>query len=147
MLCYNLWSFFLWKWCSITINLLFGQAWNTAVMFWASAPKCYLDILDRLQNCVCKTVDPSLSDLLESLAHIHDWLFWVYFIETVLKSAPMSLLSWFFSLAHVLSLPNMLIGSKHDYPQIYRGLCQQLLSTDLDARVCYLQIAFFWPTA
>ena len=72
MLWFGLWSFFLQKLCSISLNTLFGQAWNTAVMLWASAPKCYLDIWDRFQNCVCKAVDPSLSDSLKPLAHCRD---------------------------------------------------------------------------
>ena len=72
ILWFGLWNFFLQKLCSISLNTLFGQAWNTAVMLWASAPKCYLDILDRFQNCVCKAVDPSLSDSLKPLAHCRD---------------------------------------------------------------------------
>ena len=68
MLRFSLWSFFLQKMFSISLNILFGQPWNTAVMLWASAPKCYLNILDRLQNCVCKAVDPSLLDQLKPLA-------------------------------------------------------------------------------
>ena len=60
------------KLCSISLNTLFGQAWNTAVMLWASAPKCYLDIWDRFQNCVCKAVDLPLSDSLKPLAHCRD---------------------------------------------------------------------------
>ena len=72
ILWFGLWNFFLQKLCSISLNTLFGQAWNTAVMLWASAPKCYLDIWDRFQNCVCKAVDPSLSDSLKPLAHCRD---------------------------------------------------------------------------
>ena len=36
---------------------------------WAGAPSCYLELLDKLQKRICKTVGPSLVDSLESLAH------------------------------------------------------------------------------
>ena len=50
--------------------------------FWSSMEYCchalserskmLPDILDRFQNCVCKAVDPSLSDSLKPLAHCRD---------------------------------------------------------------------------
>ena len=36
---------------------------------WAAAPSCYLELLDKLQNRICRTVGPSLADSLEPLAH------------------------------------------------------------------------------
>ena len=36
---------------------------------YAGAPSCYLELLDKLQNRICKTVGPSLDASLESLAH------------------------------------------------------------------------------
>ena len=36
---------------------------------WAGAPSCYLDLLDRLQKQICRTVGPSLAACLEPLAH------------------------------------------------------------------------------
>ena len=36
---------------------------------WASAPSCYLDLLDKLQKRICRTVGPSLTASLEPLAH------------------------------------------------------------------------------
>ena len=36
---------------------------------WAGAPSCYLDMLDKLQKWVCRTVGPSLAAFLELLAH------------------------------------------------------------------------------
>ena len=36
---------------------------------WASAPSCYLELLDKLQNRICRTVGPSLAASLEPLAH------------------------------------------------------------------------------
>ena len=37
--------------------------------FWAGAPSCYLELLDKLQKRICRTVGPSLSACLEPLAH------------------------------------------------------------------------------
>ena len=36
---------------------------------WASAPSCYLELLDKLQKQTCRTVGPSLAASLEPLAH------------------------------------------------------------------------------
>ena len=36
---------------------------------WAGAPSCYLELLDKLQKWICKTVVPSLATSLEPLAH------------------------------------------------------------------------------
>ena len=36
---------------------------------WAGAPSCYLELLDKLQNRICRTVGPSLATSLEPLAH------------------------------------------------------------------------------
>ena len=37
--------------------------------FWTSAPSCYLELLDKLQEQICRTVFPSLTAYLEPLAH------------------------------------------------------------------------------
>ena len=36
---------------------------------WAGATSCYLELLDKLQKRICRTVGPSLAAYLESLAH------------------------------------------------------------------------------
>ena len=36
---------------------------------WAGAPSCYLELLDKLQKQICRTVGPSLATSLEPLAH------------------------------------------------------------------------------
>ena len=36
---------------------------------WASAPSYYLELLDKLQKRICRTVGPSLAASLEALAH------------------------------------------------------------------------------
>ena len=36
---------------------------------WAGVPSCYLELLDKLQKRVCRTVGPSLTASVEPLAH------------------------------------------------------------------------------
>ena len=36
---------------------------------WAVAPSCYMELLDKLQKRICRTVGPSLAASLEPLAH------------------------------------------------------------------------------
>ena len=36
---------------------------------WAGAPSCYLELLDKLQKRICRSVSPSLSASLKPLAH------------------------------------------------------------------------------
>ena len=36
---------------------------------WTDAPSCYLELLEKLQKQICKTVAPSLTASLEPLAH------------------------------------------------------------------------------
>ena len=36
------------------------------------APSCYLELLDKLQNRICRTVGPSLAVSLEPLAHLRN---------------------------------------------------------------------------
>ena len=36
---------------------------------WAGAPSCYLELLDKLQKRICRTVGPALAVSLEPLAH------------------------------------------------------------------------------
>ena len=36
---------------------------------WVGAPSCYLELLDKLQKWICRTVGPSLATSLEPLAH------------------------------------------------------------------------------
>ena len=42
---------------------------------WAGAPSCYLELLDKLQNRICRTVGPSLAASLEPLAHHQNVVF------------------------------------------------------------------------
>ena len=50
---------------------------------WAGAPNCYLELLDKLQKRIFRTVGPSLAGSLEPLAHCRNVgslsLFYRYF--------------------------------------------------------------------
>ena len=39
---------------------------------WAGASSCYLELLDKLQKRICRTVGPSLAASLEPLTHHHN---------------------------------------------------------------------------
>ena len=65
-----LWSFFL-------LNLLCIYFYKSAIRscmeycchIWAGAPSCYLELLDKLQKWICRTVGPLLAVSVEFLAH------------------------------------------------------------------------------
>ena len=39
---------------------------------WAGVPSCYLELLDKLQKRICRTVGPSLATSLELLVHFRN---------------------------------------------------------------------------
>ena len=58
----------------ISVNEPYAHVWNTFVIVWAGGPSCYLELLDKLQKQICRTVGPSLAGpslaaSLEVLAH------------------------------------------------------------------------------
>ena len=53
---------------SILINLPCSLTWNSRHV-WAGDPSYYLEMSDKLQKQICKTVGPSLAASLEPLAH------------------------------------------------------------------------------
>ena len=42
---------------------------SVTLIIWAGAPSCYLELLDKLQKWICRTVGPSLATSLEPLVH------------------------------------------------------------------------------
>ena len=71
---------------SCSVSLPYDHAWNTIVISgWAGVlPSCYLKLLDKLQNWICKNVGPSLAAYLEPLAHCQSatslsLFYWYYF--------------------------------------------------------------------
>ena len=61
-------KFFLIRLLCISINLPCGHVWNSCYG-WAGAPGCYLELVDKLQKLICRTVGPSLAGSLEPLSH------------------------------------------------------------------------------
>ena len=59
----NLWPSFLF------LYLYFHTAAQHCCHVWAGAPSCYLELLDKLQKQICRTVGSSLAASLEPLAH------------------------------------------------------------------------------
>ena len=48
---------------------LYKSSINLSCHVWAGVASCYLELLDKLQIRICRTVDPSLAASLEPLAH------------------------------------------------------------------------------
>ena len=42
---------------------------------WAGAPSCYVELLDKLQKRICRTVGPSLATSFEQMAHCRNVVF------------------------------------------------------------------------
>ena len=58
--------------CGCPISLYLStrhQCMEYCCHVWAGAPRCYLELLDKLQKRICRTVGPSLAASLEPLAH------------------------------------------------------------------------------
>ena len=58
---------------------------------WAGSPSCYLELLDKVQKRICRTVGPSLAASLETLAHRRN----VFSVGITLVDAHLNWLSWF----------------------------------------------------
>ena len=74
-----LWSFFLLKLLCISIYPPYAHAWNTVVTPGLVPLNCYLELLDKLQKWICKTIGPSLATYLEPLAHRQNEASWSLF--------------------------------------------------------------------
>ena len=57
---------------------------------WAGAPSCYLELLDKLQKRICRTVGPSLAASLETLAHCENVASLRFFIGITLVDVLLS---------------------------------------------------------
>ena len=61
------WIFFLLKLLCISVNPSYDHEYSYYI--WTGAPICYLELLDKLQKGIYRTVGPSLAASLEHLAH------------------------------------------------------------------------------
>ena len=55
--------------CSVSLQSTIRPGMEFCCHVWAGAPSCYLELLDKLQKRICRTVGPLLAASLEPLAH------------------------------------------------------------------------------
>ena len=88
---------------------------------WVSAPSCYLELLDKLQKWICKTVGPWLATSLKPLAHRQNVANLYLFFDTTLVDVYLNQHNWL----HLLILKGGLLVFLID--------CMIFLSPVLDA--------------
>ena len=62
---------------------------------WAGAPGCYLELLDKLQKRICRTVGPSLAVSLQPFAHRRNVASLSFFLGITLVDVHLNWLNWF----------------------------------------------------
>ena len=62
---------------------------------WAGAPSSFLELLDKLQKRICKTVSPSLAASLETLAHRRNVASLSLYIGITLVDVHLNWFNWF----------------------------------------------------
>ena len=62
---------------------------------WAGAPSCYLEMVDKLQKQICRTVGPSLGASLEPLAQCRNDASLSFSIGITLADVYLNWLNWF----------------------------------------------------
>ena len=86
---------------------------------WSGAPSCYLEMLDKLQKRLCRTVDPSLCASLDHLAHRRNVassrLFYKYYFGSCLSE-----------LVQLVPLPYSRVRSTH-YSDRFHDFCDTFL--------------------
>ena len=101
---------------------------------WAGTPNCYLDMLDRLQKQVCRTVCPSLAASLELLTQRQNVTSFSVFFGYYLVDVHLNLLNWFCFL--------FLVEGQWLYCMILMSIFTVSFNTQLDSGTLCLQIAF-----
>ena len=103
---------------------------------WAGAPSCYLELLDKLQKRICRTIGPSLAASLEPLAHHRNVaslsLFYRYYFDRCSSE-----------LAQLVLLPFSRQRSTRYSDRLHKFFCHHSF---LDVKGCLSQ-QFFPPTA
>ena len=116
---------------------------------WAGAPSCYLELLDKLQKQICRTVCPSLAASLEPLTHRRNVaslsLFYrYYFSRCSSKLAQLVLLPFSFGGLLVILIDCMIfLWPFLDFTRMSMSTVSFL--AQLDSAILYLQNAFVWP--
>ena len=62
---------------------------------WAGAPNCYLELWDKLQKWICRTVGPSLAASFEPLAHRQNVASLSLFIDVTFVDVHLNRFNWF----------------------------------------------------
>ena len=100
----------------------------------AGAPSCYLELSDKLQKWICKTVVSSLATSLESLAHHQNAASLSLFCRYYLVDVHLNWLNWFHSVFLKGGLPIILTD------------CMIFLSPFLDVtRMSMSTVSFLMP--
>ena len=97
----------------VTLYLYKSTIWSCmeyCCHVWVGAPSCYLELLDKLQKRICRSVGPSLAASPEPLAHCGNvtslsLFYWYYFVDVHLNW-----LNWFHFLILEVGLLVILIG-------------------------------------
>ena len=99
---------------------------------WAGAPSCYLELLDKLQERICRTVSPSLAASLEPLAHPQNVsslsLFFRYYFGRF-SSELTQLIPLPFCGGRSTHYSDKLHYFSVTIPRCYKDVCQQFLSS------------------
>ena len=118
---------------------------------WASAPNCYLDMSDKLQKVVCRTVGDSLSTSFGPLAHCRNVASWSISYRYYLVDVHLNWLNWFHFLILVAGPLVLLIGCII-FLTPFLGVIRMFMSTVssiavsfLNFWILFLQNTFLWP--
>ena len=99
---------------------------------WAGAPSCYLDMLDKLQERVCRTVCPTLAASLETLDNPRNVASF-YFSCRYYFGRCSSELAELVLLHYSRGVSACYFDRLHDFavtvPRCYQDICQQFLSS------------------
>ena len=116
---------------------------------WAGAPSCYLELLDKLQKRICRTVGPSLAASLEPLAHRQNVatlsLFYRYYFgrcsSELAQLVPLPFL-WERSTRYSDKLHDFSVNIPRCYKDIY---VNSFFPCTIKLWKLCLQNAFLWP--
>ena len=120
------------RWLCISVNLPYDHAWNTVVMSELVPPSCCLELLDKLQKRICRTVDRLLAVTLEPLAHRQNVaslsLFYRYYFGRC-SSELTQLVPLPYSRGRCTRYSDRLHYFSVTNPRCYKDVCQQFLSS------------------
>ena len=115
---------------------------------WIGAPSCYLELLEKLQKWICRSVDPSLVASLESLAHLRNLaslnLFYSYNFGSC-SSELAQLVPLYFICGRSTRYSNSMIFLSPFLDVTRMSMLTVSFLAQLDSGILCLQKAFLWP--